>query len=481
MKKITLLLIWLAVFSLGVSASFSPDSTGGAWGSYVYDSYKTPVRVPDGYQLLFESGGKGATPLSEPEDFFVSGDGEVYVADTKNNRIVIYDRDMNFLSEITVLSNDGMLQPIRNPRGIFVSPDGLIYLSDADKRQIEAMNRNGEIQKVWKEPQSELIPEGLVYNPTKLVADSAGRVYVLAEGNFNGLLRFHPDGGFDSYFASNRIDVTPQIILERFWRGILSREQTDSMVKFNPIEYSGVDIDGSDFIFTSVRTSSNSTDELKRLNPTGINVLPSNDFGDLDYVANKGVRIDTSFVDVDVDELGFVTGFDITRGRIFQYNRESTLLFAFGTIGEQSGTFKKPTAIESWGERIYCLDSDRGTVTVFETTDYGKALRKAMALDYEGLYEEAESCWNQVLTFNGNCEQAYAGMGKALLKRGRYKEAEMYFKAANSRTDYQKAFVEVRRETVEKAVPYAGGAVILLLLAVKLVPLFRKLKGRKTA
>ena len=471
----------MLLLGCAASAAGFPGASTGAWKSYVYDSYGTPVASPDGYTPVKQYRGEGQWALTAPADLFAGPDGKLYVADTKNNRIVILDRDLNPLDTLKFVDNNYMNDPLLQPESVFVGKNGLMYISDTGKKRVLVVNGDRHVELQIKAPKINLNDQVVEFKPNRLAVDSAGRIYLLSTGNYMCFLRFNTDGTFDTYFGSNRVDVTPQLLLERFWRRILTKQQQAAMVKFIPIEYSGLDIDAEDFIFTSVRYSASSTDELKKLNLLGNNVLQSSDYGDLDYVSLRSNRIDTSFVDVDVDAEGFMNGLDATRGRIFQYDQEGDLLYAFGTLGDQPGAFKEPAAIDTIGDRIYVLDTAENSITMFEMTPYGAALRDALQKNEDGLYTEAEAAWRKVLKYNGNLEYAYSGLGKALLREGKYDQAAAYFKLGNDRKGYENAYPELRSGKLQVAIPVFGVCVIAAFIGVKIRKAVKRRRKEATA
>ena len=64
-------------------------------------------------------------------------------------------------------------------------------------------------------------------------------------------------------------------------------------------------------------------------------------------------------IDVVVREKGIYSVIDSTRGRIFTYDHEGNLLYIFGGIGSQEGTFDTPTAIDTIGDEIIVLDGSK--------------------------------------------------------------------------------------------------------------------------
>lgn len=109
---------------------------------------------------------------------------------------------------------------------------------------------------------------------------------------------------------------------------------------------------------------------------------------------------------------------DSRRGRIFTYDHEGNLLYIFGGIGSQAGTFLTPTAIEQLGSRLLVLDSQQGNLTVFAQTEYGSLINRAVALRFDGDETQAVPLWQEVLRLDEINELANTGIGKAYLSAG---------------------------------------------------------------
>ncbi len=61
----------------------------------------------------------------------------------------------------------------------------------------------------------------------------------------------------------------------------------------------------------------------------------------------------SSFIDVVVDDSGRYSALDATRGRIFTYDDDGNLLYIFGGLGNQMGTFTRPVALATMGKRSW--------------------------------------------------------------------------------------------------------------------------------
>jgi len=119
---------------------------------YVVDTQQDQVIVYDADTLKLlrriGTGGKNHF-LTSPGDFgapqgaAVDGDGNLYVTDTMNNRVEIFDADGNFISEFGK-HGDGPGYFAR-PKGIAVDSDGHIWVADEMQDRLQVFNRQGQL------------------------------------------------------------------------------------------------------------------------------------------------------------------------------------------------------------------------------------------------------------------------------------------------------------------------------------------------
>ena len=103
--------VLLLVLSVAASAS---ASTFIPYTTYTYDFDGLDLKSPHAYvadKCYLPLDMKLSTPFSSPNDLFIDSTGKVYVADTGNNRIVVFDADMKFLGELTQFYNKGAIIP----------------------------------------------------------------------------------------------------------------------------------------------------------------------------------------------------------------------------------------------------------------------------------------------------------------------------------------------------------------------------------
>lgn len=469
-------IIACAVLCLAVVCLTGDVFAAIGYKGYNYNFRGESVETPEGYHTEAVLYGEelGTTALKSPQDLFLTKQNELYLLDNGNSRVLVLDEGLRIKKEINrFVYNDQTLE-FKEAAGIFVTDDGVIYIADKGNARILIADGNGKVTRIIGKPRSELIPNDFNYLPTKVAVDRRGMIYVLSENCYQGLITFTPDGKFNGYFGTNRVEVTASLILQRAWRRFMTQEQLDAVVQYTPIEYSNFSIDKDGFVYACVKSTKNSTDELKKINASGVNVLGNtnteaaqgNDYGDLEYNVYRGVKVDTTFVDICADDNGYINALDFERGRIFQYDRDSNLLFVFGNKSSQKGTFTTPVALEVMNDQLIVLDSTKASLTVFRETDFGNKVHTAVNLYNDGKFVESLEPWEQVLKMCTNYEQAYRGIGKAQLMLGQQKEAMENFRLADYRKGYSDALKEYRGQWMT-----TNFGLIVLILAVAVVAL----------
>jgi DNA-binding beta-propeller fold protein YncE len=119
---------------------------------YVVDTQQDQVIVydADSFKLLRRIGTGGKNHfLTTPGDFgapqcvAVDNNGDVYVTDTLNNRVEIFDADGKFVTEFGK-AGDGPGYFAR-PKGIAVDSDGHIWVADSMQDRLQVFNREGRL------------------------------------------------------------------------------------------------------------------------------------------------------------------------------------------------------------------------------------------------------------------------------------------------------------------------------------------------
>jgi sugar lactone lactonase YvrE len=122
--------------------------------------------------------------FSTPGRLAADASGNVYVADTFNNRI------LRFSFDGSPLPWDGSAVLLSGPRGIAAGPDGAIYVSDTGNNRIIVFNGAGGYLRAWGAPGAAL---GQFNTPLGITVDIDNFVYVADAGNHR-VQKFFSDG-----------------------------------------------------------------------------------------------------------------------------------------------------------------------------------------------------------------------------------------------------------------------------------------------
>lgn len=483
MSSFKKLLSLVSAAALAVSAMTVNVSALETYDPYSYDRWGDPVASQAGYTAEKYVDGEmiGCGNFFEPADLFISHDDLMYIADKGNNRIVITDLDFNFIREMKEFSYNGETLTLRKPTGVFVDQyTGNIYICDTENDRVIKCDTDGNVDRLFTKPESELYDQNLTYNPSKVLVDKAGNVYIVVRSQTKGAVMFNSEGEFLGFYGANRVEATAEVLANAFWNLIGTQEQKDRRAKQTPIGFCNFDIDDDGFIFTVTDSQEVDTDLVKKLNPRGDNILDSlgaadMTFGDIPPTYYSIYSKKSSLTDIDLGPNGELNILDFQHGRIFQYDKECWLLFIMGGSGDQLGLFQSAAAVESYDNHLYVLDSRKNNITIFTRTVFGEIVTEAANLYNDGLYEESLEPWQNVLKYDGNYRRAYIGIGNALYNKYEYKEAMDYFEISISRGRYNRAFEGYRDQWLKEN--YVGAIIVIILIIVLLV-VYNKLRKR---
>lgn len=523
----------MAAATLMTSVAYADEPYTG----YNYDWWGDPVPSQNGYVVdqIYTGNDMGAGSLTEPSDMFFSDNEDLFIADTAykapdatdtmKGRIVVTDSDFNLKFTVESLDFSGVqewydlkgselnsgkisqadynkyVNPYFNgPTGVFVDTNegvDTIYVADnANDRvvqfKVEEIGTDdkktavGKVEMVYTRPDGKMYDSSITFNPDKVLVDAAKNVYICIKSITKGAVVFSKEGDFNGYFGANRVEATGEVLMNAFWKLIFNREQAKRMRRSVPVEISNFDIDEDNFIYTVTESKTVTTDVLKKLNSAGTNIFTNLGYSDYTfgdaltkYYRNKTYT--SQITDVDIGENGVINLLDVATGRVFQYDDECNLLFIFGGIGQQKGTFTTPNAVESLGDKIYVLDGRKASVTVFKQTEFGAIVHNAITLFNKGKYEEAREPWQEAIRRDSNYWLAYIGLGNAYLNEGDYETAMKYF-YYNSKTGYNDAFKSWRMNFIRDNFTLFAIIIIVLLIAIYIFSSWRnKVRIKKRA
>lgn len=492
-------IVCLAAMARPAYAGQPAEVQSSNFKSYTYSFYGVPVESPDPYtvEALLTGVDSDMGAFNNLQDLYVSDDGSLFVADTNNDRIVEIDSEFRFVRAFEgAIQEDGGVANFNKPLGVFVDKDNTIYIADTENARIVQMSRAGNLIRIIGKPTGEIIPPGFIYKPAKLVVDKTGRIHVLGLNVNQGIMEFDVQGKFEGFLAAGKVTASP---IEIFWKRFSTREQRERMADFAPIEYSNIDIDDSGFLYTTsaaiderlvyAEAFGGGTEQgaiVRKLNILGQDILPRTgrfaQVGDIVFPSStdvsKSYRGVAQLTDVASAEHGVYHIVDNTRKRIFTYDGDGNLLYAFGGAGSENGGFRTPFSIAVSGERLYVADKNAGTIIVYAMTHYAKTIRDAIDLYENGNYAQSTAKWREVLAMNANLDIAYSGIGKAEFEVGNYKEAMRFFKLAHHQVWYSMAFKEYRKTIIERIFPVVAISILAFVIGLNVLKMYKNKKHK---
>ncbi len=421
--------------------------------------YKTFIRTRSGdltetqtaYEPVRTMTKFGEESLKAPGDLRMGPDGNLYICDSGNKRILVVTPQGGFVREI------GSGKTLKAPRGVFVARDGRVYVADENARAVVVFDKEGEVVAEYGKPDHPLFGAEAPFKPVKVAADVRGNLYVISTGNTNGVIQISPSaekGEFLGYFGANRSIVSLLTILRKELFSDAQLARTGNVI---PPSVGNLHIDELGMVYTV--TQSNDLNALKKLNVAGKNILRP------DFYTTYPSAVTTNAA-------GNIFMTD-SNGYILEYTSEGKLLFIFGSYddGQQrKGLFKAVTGIAvDRNNHLYVLDEKNAAIQVFAPTEFCHTVHDAFRLFMDGRYVESKEPWAEVLRMNSLFSYANVGMGEALYREGEFENALASFRAGGNRAGYSDAFWEVRSDWLHRGMGTilliaAGAAVALLIL-----------------
>ena len=215
------------VFAILMVAA-TPLSAAKPYQTYTYSIDGTALYSPDAYTpiLTVDSKYMGlATAIEDPRDLEVDEDLNVYIADSKTNRIVCLDRYYKVRSDVSsdgvntgyiskFVNAYGVDDSLSSPHGVFITKDkivngemveGRIYVCDTGKNRIVIFNKDGSFYKTLDKPESNLFEEGSIYKPVAIAVDDYDRLFVVSESTIEGIIVLTSEGEFTKFIGAQKV------------------------------------------------------------------------------------------------------------------------------------------------------------------------------------------------------------------------------------------------------------------------------------
>lgn len=489
--------------------------TLGAVFSSAYESYDTYTYSIDGNALLspaaytpdvqsynsqsmglLNADGSGALKLAS--DIVCDNNGNFYIADSGNNRVVVLNRrDYKVMAILgTYVDEYGTTQTFNAPTGVYVTnPDKMvdgsshIFVCDTGNRRIVIFDRSYNYVRTIEQPTSALLSEQ-DFTPNSLAVDIYGRIFVVSNNCASGVIVMSGEGAFTGFIGAQKVTSD---FFDALWSRFQSAEEREKEEKNLSIPFNNITVDDLGFVYVtvnfteddhlkqqlaSIKSKTATYSPVKKLNSVGKEIMKRNGFfdpgGEVDVLFPKDL---SKIIDIAIGNEGSWSILDASRARIFTYDSNGNLLFAFGDKGDSVGNGTSYVAMtyqivydEELGRDVYNLVLLDNTatgyqITVYHPTAYCDMIMNALRNQNEHNYSATIDYWQEVLTSNNNFDLAYIGIGKALYNQGKYDEAMEMLASAYETNYYADAFAAVRKNILSVwMLPVIIGVVVLIWL-----------------
>ncbi len=445
----------IVLLLIPVAAAMPQDAGARA---YLYGTTGDTIPVPLPYETvgLIEFPRLSCGALEYPQDLFVDARGDLYVADTGHGRVLKLSPRGDVLLEIR---HARMTSPV----GLFVDGRGGIWAADSTTNAVFAFDGSGALVREYPPPRSDVLPEGYIYSPTRVLIDRRGWLLVIGTGSSGGIIQMDPDGGFQGFFGANPAPVS---FVRRIVRAVASAEQMRSQLLQSLQPYTDFELATDGTVVTVTETLVQK--QIRRINALGVSTFPDGTYGETSFVDGTVTAARLAFVTSDAD--GILTVMDRMSLRLFQYGRDGDLLFAWSGAGMQRGTFQGAAgiAMDRATGTLYVLDGVANTVQAFRPTAFAALVHQGAALYAEGRYEEALETWLEVRRRDAAYPLANRGIGKVLVRMGTrlgrldYLAAAMdRYREAGDRIRFSEAFTAHRRLWIQRSLPVILVAIVV--------------------
>ncbi|MDC8452631.1 MAG: hypothetical protein LV477_06945 [Candidatus Nitrosotalea sp.] len=241
------------------------------------------------------------TYLNFPFDVTTDSSGNIYVADSGNDRIVKFDPSGNYLMQFGISGNDN--GQFMDPRGVAVDKSGNLYVADTTNNRIEKFDSAGKFILKFGTYGTD---NGQFHGPYSVTVDKSGSIYVADVGNAR-IEKFDANGNFILKFGTRGQEKGELDGIER------------------------ISVDDSDYLYVT-----STYQGVQKFDSTGhfvqeISLKPTLDGNDAPdawgiALAEKGTI--------------YVAGYN--QARIQKFDSQGNFEYEFGSFGSQAGEFDHP-------------------------------------------------------------------------------------------------------------------------------------------
>ncbi|NLX44247.1 MAG: TIGR03663 family protein, partial [Chloroflexi bacterium] len=134
--------------------------------------------------LAIGQSGSGNGQLNAPKGIALDAQGNLYVADSQNHRVQVFDPQGQFVRSMG--SQGSELGQLQEPWGVAVCDDGTVYVADTWNHRVQAFDSAGNPLLAWGifgQPTEGGDQAHTLYGPRSIVCDEQNNIYITDTGN----------------------------------------------------------------------------------------------------------------------------------------------------------------------------------------------------------------------------------------------------------------------------------------------------------
>lgn len=291
--------------------------------------------------------GVGDGQFNHPRGLAIGPQGNVYVVDSDNHRIQVFDAQGNWQqswgSNCNLTTGHGCLDPdgsgpleygdaqFQEPWGIAVDDEGNVYVADTWNHRIQVFDTDGTFLRKWGLFGESTSDAGVFYGPRDVAIDASGRVLVTDTGN-ERIVIFDRDGNYLDQWGQEGVAAG------LFAEPVGLATDRDGNIYVADTWNQRIQAFGPDFAY---------------LGEWPVDAWYGESVLNKPYLA--------------VDGQGRLYATDPEGYRVAVFDAQGTVLATFGTYGFDANAFSLPTGIDVDAEGyIYVTDTDGQRVIKFE-------------------------------------------------------------------------------------------------------------------
>ncbi len=412
------------------------------------------VETQTAYEPIASYTNFGGETVKKPNDLCLGPDGNLYIADTGNKRILVVTTDGRLVKTV------GSRKELYTPAGIFVDNELKVYVAD-ERKGVVVFNREGQVVRTYAKPSHPMFGETAYFKPSKITVDKRGTMYIVSSGNPNGIIKITEEGEFLGYFGANTTSVALSTMIKMLF---YSEEQFNTSVLGRiPVAIDNISMDSKGLIY-AVSMLQRSGNTLRRLNVSGGNTFQP------EYTIAEPLYVTTN-----ADGFIYVANGD---GEIMELTSDGKLLFLTSATmytDIRQGLFKSIAGLAvSEDDHIYILDRTMGNIQVLAPTEFADMVHRAYTLFQDGKYLASKELWEEVARMNSLFSYASVGLAEANYREEDYQTAMEYFRIGGDKAGYSDAYWEVRADWLHQNLDDWVLEIIVAFAVIKILSIVQK-------